>query len=231
MLGEIISVSKTGYQVALKGETVFCLINNSYTSDTPPIVNDKVVIEQREDKFFILEIKPRKNILSRYDETKDRHQYFAANIDIVFIVTSANREFSIDRIKRFIALAETQSIKSIVILTKTDQSDRTYYQNILESEKIEYIGINATNKTDVEKLFAFWKSGETAILIGSSGVGKSTLINSLTGLDLRTQEIQSARRLNQGRHTTSARTLYFLPCGRKIIDNPGIKIVQLSQAE
>ena len=227
MTGEVISVSKTGYHVNVNGKTVFCLINNSFKSDEKPIVGDLIVAEQREDKYFILDIKTRRSLLRRFDETKQCYQHIAANVDTVFIVTSANREFSENRIKKFLALCDGQQIRCVIVLTKTDQNKTqcTTYNDLCKRLGTEWIGINALKKDEVKKLLNYWQCGETALLMGSSGVGKSTIINTLCGLNLKTQGIQGARRLNQGRHTTSARTMYFLECGRKIIDNPGVRIV------
>jgi len=227
MQGEIFSVSKTGYHVRVEGSTVFGLINNSFKADEKPIVGDRVTLEQREDKYFILDIKSRRSVLQRFDETKQRYQHIASNVDVVFIVTSANREFSAMRIKKFLALCEDQPVRKVVVVTKTDQNKKSCHLSSvichLPTDGVAYI--NALDKNDVRKLFDFWNSGETALLMGTSGVGKSTIINTLCGLNLKTCEIQGARRLNQGRHTTSARTMYFLECGRKIIDNPGVRIV------
>ena len=133
-------------------------------------------------------------------------------------MTSANKEFSLNRIKRFSALLDGQDIKKIVVLTKSD----------LCSDINKYtfdIAINAHQKDDVAKLLEFVPKGGTALLMGSSGVGKSTIINTLCGLNLKTNTVQAERLGNKGKHTTSARTAYYLPDGRKIIDTPGIKIV------
>ena len=213
--GTVLSVSKTGYHVEFECAAMeFCLINNSFRAPEPPITNDNVTVEQREDKFFITDILPRKNVVSRFDEAKNRHQHFAANIDRVLIVTSANREYSESRIKRFKSLSG--GIPFTVVLTKID---------IAKKIPTADIKINALDPNSVKKLLALWQPNETAMLVGSSGVGKSTIINSLANLNLKTRPVQGDRHHNQGRHTTSARTVYRLACGRKIIDNPGIRVV------
>ena len=220
-VGSVISVAKNGFHVLIDGKQEFCLINNSFKSDVQPIVNDTVELEKREDKYFITNIQPRKNFIARYDERYQKHQYFAANIDIMFIVTSANREFSVNRLKRFSALAEGQSIQTVIVLTKTD------LKKTFDTQGIECVAMNALDKNDAIKLYQYWKPNETAMLVGSSGVGKSTIINTLCGLDLKTNDIMGIKRNNLGKHTTSARTLYLLPCGRKIIDNPGVRSVSV----
>jgi len=212
----------------LDGKQVFCLLKCSEL----PVVNDSVIIEKREDKYFVVEILPRKNLIARYDFYKERHQGFAANVDVVFIVTSANREFSLNRIKRFLALCEGQDVRKVVVVTKVDLlrhpvSPKGCHPSILEGSfsidisGVEQININALDAKHVKKL----KWSGTALLMGSSGVGKSTILNTLCGLGLKTREVQDDRLSNKGRHTTSARTMYILEDGRRIIDTPGVRIV------
>jgi len=216
MTGVVVSIHKTGCEVLVEGTSkpVFCLLK----CDELPVVNDIVNLEKREDKYFVKGILPRKNLIARYDFYKERHQGFAANIDTVFIVTSANREFSLNRVKRFLALCEGQDIRKVVVVTKVDLTKDVPKIDIAG---VEQININALNSKDVGKLK--WKG--TALMMGSSGVGKSTILNTLCGLNLKTREVQGDRLANKGRHTTSARTMYFLNDGRRIIDTPGVRIV------
>lgn len=216
MNGLVISVHRTGCETFIEGldKPVFCLLK----CDELPVVNDKVSIEKREDKYFVVKILPRKNLIARYDFYKDQHQGFAANVDAVFIVTSANREFSKNRIERFLALCEGQNVRKVVVVTKIDTALKIPKVDI---EGVEQINLNALDVEDVRSL----KWNGTALLMGSSGVGKSTLLNTLCGLKLKTREIQGDRLANKGRHTTSARTMYFLADGRRLIDTPGVRIV------
>jgi len=215
-IGVVVSVHKTGCEVLIDAtdKPVFCLIK----SDKLPVVNDNVVLEKREDKYFVKGILERRNLIARYDFYKERHQGFAANIDAVFIVTSANREFSINRVKRFLALCDGQDVRKVVVVTKIDLEGNVPKINI---EGVEQININSLDPKDVGRLE--WRG--TALLMGSSGVGKSTILNTLCGLNLKTREVQGDRLANKGRHTTSARTMYFLKDGRRIIDTPGVRIV------
>ena len=221
--GEVVSVHKTGCFVNIKGHQHFCLVKSA----EKPVVNDKVILKQREDKWFIMDITERKSFVARYDFYKERYQGFAANVDTAFIVTSANKEFSENRISRFLALLQGQEIRKVIVLTKTDLAPSVieYEKSLGCFEGVEQVLINAKNASDVFKLLKFLKAGGTALLMGSSGVGKSTIINTLCGLELKTNDVQSERLGNKGKHTTSARIMYYLPDGRKIIDTPGIKIV------
>lgn len=216
MTGVVVSIHKTGCEVLIEGhgKPVFCL----QKCDELPVVNDNVSVEKREDKYIVKSILPRRNLIARYDFYKERHQGFAANVDVAFIVTSANKEFSINRVKRFLALCEGQDLRKVVIVTKVDLAREVPKINIAG---VEQINMNALDMKDVGKL----KWNGTALLMGSSGVGKSTILNTLCGLNLKTREVQGDRLANKGRHTTSARTMYFLEDGRRIIDTPGVRIV------
>lgn len=207
-------ICKTADTVMQTDKPAFCLLKHSEL----PVVGDKVALEKREDKYFVTEILPRKNLIARYDFYKERHQGFAANVDVVFIVTSANLEFSESRIERFLALCEGQNVRKVVVITKVDLAQKIPKINI---NGVEQININALDKKDVKNIK--WKG--TALLMGSSGVGKSTILNTLCGLDLKTRDVQGERLANKGRHTTSARTMYFLADGRRVIDTPGVRIV------
>jgi len=204
MTGVVVSVHKTGIEVKLD-EVVFCLNKCSEL----PVVNDNVLLEKREDKYFVMEVLPRRNLIARYDFYKERHQGFAANIDTVFVVTSATKEFSMNRIRRFLALCG--DVRKVVVVTKVDIGSAPKIPGV------EQVNINALNPNDVTKLK--WKG--TALMMGSSGVGKSTILNTLCGLNLKTREVSG----DKGKHTTSARTMYFLDDGRRIIDTPGVRIV------
>jgi ribosome biogenesis GTPase len=218
MTGEVISVARTGFYARIEDEIYLCLCK-SFEGETAPVVNDSVEVEKREDKYFIVKINPRKNLIGRFDACKQKYQYFAANIDVVFIVTSANREFSDAKIRRFTALCENKNVRYAAVITKPDLGGK------IPDLDCENITVNALEKNEAEKLFKYWAKDETAMLLGSSGVGKSTIINTLCELSLKTREVQPDRRHNKGRHTTSGRTLYFLKDGRKIVDNPGVRFV------
>lgn len=228
LTGTVLSVHKTGYDVNVNGKPHFCITNNSFKADSKPVVNDSVTLEKSSDQYIITNILKRKNFIARYDFYKEAEQGFAANIDTLFVVTSANREFNVNRITRFLAIAGDQDIRKVIVLTKIDLTkDTKPYLNKLKSKfgNAEHILLNATLKSDVDKLLAYIPKEGTALLTGSSGVGKSTTINSLCALNLKTRAVQDERLGNKGKHTTSARTLYFLADGRKIIDMPGVRIV------
>ncbi|MCL2569669.1 MAG: ribosome small subunit-dependent GTPase A [Firmicutes bacterium] len=232
LVGQITSVHKTGYVAIANNVPQFCIVNNSYKSDDKPVVGDIAHIEKRDDQHIIINIEPRKSVIGRYDFFKERYQVFASNVDLIMVVTSANREFSPARIRRFLSLSGDQAVKKLVVLTKVDLSkDIDFYTKKLEKEfpGISYFTINALDSEQVMGLEKHFKKGEVALLLGSSGVGKSTIINTLCGINIRTQDVQDERFLNKGKHTTSSRNMYATKTGRKIIDVPGVRIVGVEE--
>ena len=226
MKGVVTSVHKTGYEVTVGSKVHFCIINNSYKNQEKPVVGDKVTIKKELDHYLVTDRSDRKTIIGRFDHERNVFQTFAANVDVVFIVTSANKEFNPNRIQRFLSLIEGQPMKPIVVITKRDLTNKIdEYVTTAKELGVTVTTINATKKSDVMGLLDFVKRGQTMLLLGSSGVGKSTITNTLTGLNIRTQETRSARHGNRGRHTTSSRNLYFLENGKKIIDSPGISVI------
>ena len=226
MTGVVTSVHKTGYEVTVSGKVYFCIINNSYKNQERPVVGDKVTIKKEQDQYLVVEKNERKSVIGRFDHERNVFQTFASNVDVVFIVTSANKEFSAKRIGRFLKLIEGQKVKPIIVITKRDLTNRIddYIKEASEF-KTQVIAINAMNKEEALSLLDHVKRGQTMLLLGSSGVGKSTITNTLAGLNIRTQETRSAKHGNRGRHTTSSRNLYFLEGGKKIIDSPGISVI------
>ena len=230
MRGLVTGVHKTGYDVLVDKKTYFCIVNNSYSASERPAVGDIALIEKEYDQYLLKNIEERKTIIGRYDHDRNRFQVFAANVDVAFIVTSANKEFNINRVKRFLNLISEQDIRPVVVLTKKDLADdlSPFISQIEELEEdVDILPINAMLPEDVMKLLNFVKRGQTMLLLGASGVGKSTITNTLTGLNIRTQETQGEKHGNRGKHTTSARNLYQIPKsnGKKIIDSPGISII------
>ncbi|HIF50380.1 MAG TPA: ribosome small subunit-dependent GTPase A [Thiotrichaceae bacterium] len=159
-------------------------------------------------------------------------QLIAANVDTLFIVTSCNQDFNASRIERYIALAHESRIKPVIILTKVDLTDDVdaYKQQALKLQNdIRVECVNAKDKSSMASLKTLCSEGHTIALVGSSGVGKSTLINSLTGAEQLTAEIRDDD--NKGKHTTTSRSLHLLDEGGILIDMPGIRELQLSECD
>lgn len=161
-----------------------------------------------------------------------KEQMIAANVDTLFIVASCNQDFSVARLERYLVLAREVGVNPIVVLTKTDLTDtpETFAASaraIQPGLRVETI--NARDPASVARLASWCGRGETVALLGSSGVGKSTLVNTLRGSQsIATQAIRAGD--GTGRHTTTVREMHRLDQGGWLLDTPGMRELQLSDA-
>lgn len=175
----------------------------------------------------------RKSLIKRRAPGTGRDvQLIAANIDTVFIVSSCNADFNIARLERYVALAFEAGIEPVIVLTKADLTDdpAPYCEAAQAvSNRVHVVPLDARGRESVQALADWCKPGRTVAFLGSSGVGKSTLTNALLG----TQEIatQGIREDDaKGRHTTTRRELYATPDGCLVLDTPGMRELQLTDA-
>jgi len=196
-------------------------------SDSFPAVGDLVFLD--EQNSLIVEILPRNSCLSRKRPGNQlQQQVIAANLDYIFITTSLNKEFNISRLERYLAIVKESKALPVFVLNKTDISKDT--QKKLDS--LKRIGqdtpihtISALHDQGVSALRTYLRGNKTVALIGSSGVGKSTIINRLVGEELQvTGEVRETD--DRGRHITTRRELFILEDGA-IIDTPGMREIQL----
>ena len=162
--------------------------------------------------------------------TADR-QLIAANVDTLAIVTSCNDDFNVARLERYLAMASSAGCLPLIVLTKADQADdpAAYVKTAARlSSLVTAFALNAHDPADVARLGAWCGPGQTLALVGSSGVGKTTLQNQLTGITALTQDIREDDA--KGRHTTTSRALRPTLAGGWLIDTPGIRELQLSDA-
>jgi len=177
----------------------------------------------------IQRILERKSVLKRYASGSDsRSQLIAANIDTLFIVTSCNEDFKVEWLDLFLALAHEAEVYPVIVLTKTDTVDNPddwISRAKALSPSLEVVGLDTADALQLTKLEKWCQQGQTVAMVGSSGVGKSTLLNELAGLSQATAEL--SRKVVQGRHTTTSRSLHQVKAGGWIIDTPGIRGLRL----
>ncbi len=197
-----------------------------------PVVGDWVVVTIRpnEKKATIHAILPRKNKFSRKvagDVTDE--QVIAANIDTVFIVTGLDENYNLRRIERYLSVAWDSGITPVILLNKSDICPE-YDARVNEVESIaigtDVLAVSALESTGIDFLARYLKKGQTVAFLGSSGVGKSTIINSLLGTEhMKVNEVNEVG--SRGRHTTTHRELIVLPDGGMVIDTPGMRELQV----
>lgn len=196
-----------------------------------PVVGDWVAARPLpgEKKAVIQRVLPRASLLKRKaaGET-EAVQPIGANVNLTVIVTSLNQEFNEKRLQRYLTVAEESGSKAAVVLTKKDLKPESEETAALLSSKygVPCFALCSLTGEGLEQVRALLLPGETSIFVGSSGVGKSTLVNRLLGRE--EQETQSVREDDdRGRHTTTSRRLLPLPSGALVIDTPGMREIQL----
>lgn len=194
-----------------------------------PAVGDWVLARREADgPATIVEILPRATVFVRRKVGRDSlEQVVAANVDIVFLVTSLNQELNLRRIERYLVATWESGARPVVLLSKADlvpDRDARLQQVVEVASGAEVIAYSIVSGEGVDAIRAFLQPGRTIALLGSSGVGKSTLVNVLAGEELlRTQKIREAD--DKGRHTTTHREIVRLSCGALLLDTPGMREV------
>ncbi|WP_158966738.1 ribosome small subunit-dependent GTPase A [Chachezhania sediminis] len=159
-------------------------------------------------------------------------QLIAANVDTLLIVTSANADFNPARLERYLALAHAAGAQPLIVVTKSDLcADPDLVQDALRkvARTVPHVALDARDPAAAGALADWCGKGQTLACVGSSGVGKSTLVGTLTGQALATQGIREDDA--KGRHTTTSRALYRLPAGGWLIDTPGMRALRLTGVE
>ncbi len=188
-----------------------------------PAVGDFVELEPTAGRALIRRVLPRSTVLARRAAgTQGEAQVLAANVDLALIATSLNMDLSERRLDRYLALARDSDVLPVVVLTKSDLGS--------EPPDLAYTGAlvlvtSSVSGTGLDELRALLAPGKTAVLLGSSGAGKSSLVNAL--LHEERQAVLPIDENDRGRHTTTRRELIALPSGGFVIDTPGLRELQL----
>ena len=202
-----------------------------------PAVGDWVAIRPTTiagGRATIHAVLPRRSLFSRKvagEETVE--QIVAANVDTAFLVTALDHDLNLRRLERYLAMTWESGARPVVLLNKADlaaSADATCAEVERIARGVPVLPISAREATGLDRLAPYLAPGQTVALLGSSGVGKSTLINRLLGEErLRTREVRESD--SRGRHTTTHRELIALPGGALLIDTPGMRELQLWSAE
>lgn len=234
-IARIVSVHKDSYTVTKGEEDIFAELSGNllYCSESAselPTTGDWVYADFFDDDShaIIYGVFPRKTLLKRKTAGKSvDFQLIAANIDVAFIIQSLNDNFSLRRLERYLVMVNESRIEPVILLSKCDLIAK---EEIIEiKEKVLGIAPQTTvmefsnlSKENIDSIASSLKSGSSYCLLGSSGVGKTTLLNCIIGSDkFETQSVSKVQ--SKGRHTTTSRQLVRLESGAMIIDTPGMR--------
>lgn len=228
----IISTYRDRYEIITNKGQGYARLKSSSYYDNPnsifPTIGDFVLVDWNENgDSRITKTLKRESCFSRLDPSPDREreQYVAANFDYVFIMQSLNNNYNIHRLERYLTLAWQSGAIPVVVLTKCDLVE-DYTKMLYEVESIaigvDVFAISTKTEEGLENLKKYFKPKTSIVFLGSSGVGKSTLVNKLVGKEIiKTAEIREED--SRGRHTTTSRQLIMLPNGTMVIDTPGMR--------
>ncbi|MBQ4640143.1 MAG: ribosome small subunit-dependent GTPase A [Clostridia bacterium] len=200
-----------------------------------PVTGDYVICQHNPlGDSVILETLERKSFIQRFDAwSASNAQAIAANVDEIFILTSANHDFNLKRLHRYLAACRQENAHCTILITKADTAeDIDAYLLAAKSDMpdVEVIAISAKTGWQLDKVKEKMKPGKVSVFLGSSGVGKSTLVNALAGREV--MDVNGIREDDsKGRHTTTHRQMIFLDNGAMVIDVPGMRELALLDAQ
>jgi ribosome biogenesis GTPase len=222
----------TGVMAGIVSERLIpSMIAQAQDENSHATVGDWLLIDEATSQ--IARILQRASLFTRRTPGNQRKmQLIAANVDTLFIVASCNQDFNPARLERYLVMAREVGVTPVIVLTKADQTDNpeTYAQTARALQPgLEVITVNGKDLASAGHLAAWCGPGQTVALMGSSGVGKSTLIKTLTGSQgIITQPVREAD--GKGRHTTTVREMHKLAQGGWLMDTPGMRELHLSEA-
>ena len=235
--GRITAVHRARYELICREGFIYGRLKTSVyysgSAEPFPTVGDFVHIQMVDGgDSQIVKTLPRKSVFIRRDPYAGE-QVVAANFDYVFIMTSLNQDFNLKRLERYLILARQSGAVPVVVLTKADLSAE-YAAQVSSvqaiAEDADVIPVSAVSGVGLDRLNIYLAPGKTIVFLGMSGVGKSSLLNTLMG-----QEVMAVNAIREddsrGRHTTTHRQLFMLPSGAMVIDTPGMRSVGLWDSE
>jgi ribosome biogenesis GTPase len=246
--GRVVEFRRSQYTVITKHGEIDAVLKGSFVHEAVvradlPCVGDFVLLQYNDSGVSrITQILPRFSKFSRSDFSghgfahikANREQIVAVNFDYVFIITSLNRDFRVNRILRYLTQTRGSGGQPVVILTKADLcEDFTEQVNQVEeaAPDVPVHAISSHTGFGLETLTAYLQPAKTIVFLGMSGVGKSSLLNALSGENLMTVKETRKEDESKGSHTTTHRQLFKLPSGAMVIDTPGMRELGLFDAE
>ena len=228
----IVRTTKGEFEAEITGNMRFSAISH----EDFPAVGDWVALTTYDSDFALIhKTLPRSSIIKRQAVGQfGEIQIIAANIDYAFIVQAVDRDFKINRIERYLTLCNSSKVNPIILLSKVDLINELQISEILERirlriKNVPVIAISNETQNGYDAIKTIIEKGKTYCMLGSSGVGKSTLLNNLSGKTImRTEPISLST--NKGRHVTSHRELFILENGGIIVDNPGMREVGIADS-
>ena len=229
--GRITGMQRTGVTIALAtGDCEAPLGGRWYRGEAErrPAVGDWVLFDRSSGQ--IRRVLQRRSLLKRMSAGRTgRVQLIGANIDTLFVVSACDSEFNLSRLERYLSLAHEGNVRPLLVLTKRDLAEdpMSFVEQATALEPgLEVELVNALDRATLNGVAAWCGPGLTVAMAGSSGVGKSTLLNTIGGSGI--QATGSVRDDKKGRHTTTSRSLHLLPRGGLLLDSPGMRELQLA---
>ncbi len=221
----VVSTGENEYDAEITGNLRF---SASSRADFPSVGDWVTMTIYEPDLAIIHKILPRKSVLERQTVGKfGEKQIISTNIDVAFIIQSIDHNFSINRLERYLTICYSADIEPVLVISKIDLSTESDIVNVrkmleIRDKKVNYILLSNLTRLGLDQILGFLQKGKTYCVVGSSGVGKSTLINNLLNKNiLKTGHISQST--NKGRHVTDHRELFVLENGGIIIDTPGMR--------
>ena len=227
----VMNVHRSGLQVA--APAIDTHIDARMVGEEFAVTVGDWILFDRDSRRVVQRLQRKSLFQRRAPGTGRRNQLIAANIDTLFVVSSCNQDFNEARIERYLALAREAGVMVVIVLTKSDLADDP--PGFVRAASVLAPGVlveavNALQRESLKCLDGWLGNGQTIALLGSSGVGKSTITNTLLGQEqLETREIRSGD--DKGRHTTTSRSLFRLPGGAWLLDTPGMRELQLTDVQ